>query len=268
MATETLGLRYIDAQYLLDWLSMSTMPKSNKIPEAVFILGSGSNAPAHAASQHLINTANEGRKTPVFFTSAGGTFGGNVVFGRPEVEEYRRILLENGISGAYLHSPPREQWTTNTLTEARAAIPFIKRVLGGAPACVGLFARSVHMRRVLVTFAKQHPGVEFVLFPDNETCTVELLPRMLQEVARLVMYAKKGDILETTFPLEALTICAQILELPGMISRLSAEEFTAIESLLCVEKLCATPAIRWLVLFPQTPHPRGMPRGWGFLFYM
>lgn len=66
------------------------------------------------------------------------------------------------------------------------------------------------MRRVLATFQKQNPEVEFVCNPDEERCTVELLPRLVQEVDRLREYGAKGDLEVQDIPDDVARIVEEI----------------------------------------------------------
>jgi hypothetical protein len=88
------------------------------------------------------------------------------------------------------------------------------------------------MRRVMNTFGQQWPLARFYSAPSRDEPSVEMLPRMLQEVARLKIYGDKGDILPTTFPNRALLACVELLKIPGMPEKLTEVELATIRSLL------------------------------------
>ena len=68
----------------------------------------------------------------------------------------------------------------------------------------------MHQRRAAATFQKQHPDVQYFNRPDGEPLTVELLPRLVQEVDRLQEYGKKGDIEMQVIPTDVLETVEKI----------------------------------------------------------
>ena len=199
--------------------------------DAIIVLGGSSiSIPDRALSLML----DDGVKTSIVaFCSAGGVFGGNLIFGMSEVNAYKKHLLDGLVEKTLLLYPvDPEHWTTNTLAEARALIPFIDAKLGRHAENIILCAHAPHMRRVANTFRKQWPMVQFYCAPSFDQPSVEMLLRMLQEVARLKIYGDKGDILPTEFPEDVLGVCRQLLALPEMEGRLTETELLAIKTLL------------------------------------
>lgn len=207
-------LPFINARPLHDFLSTKNEPGPvGEKALVTFVLGSGSMGPVRKAAELYRN----GLTGYIAFTSAGGNFGGNIVFGREEVDAYRDTLIALGVHSENVLFPQSDELrTTNTLAEARGAIPFInsKRV-GGANRMI-LCSRSVHQRRAWATFRKQHPDVYYVNCPDHEELTVELLPRLVQEIDRLREYGAKGDLEVQEIPEDVSEICEQIRKHLGM----------------------------------------------------
>jgi hypothetical protein len=184
-------LEFINALLVYEFLAHTNMPEG---ADAIFILGSGSLGPVRKA----VELYKSGFAKHICFTSLGGTFGGNIVFGESEIEIYRNELRRLRVPTRSIHSPPAGMGmpggTTNTLAEAQAALPFMETVLPRKPSRIILCSRSVHQRRAWATFCKQNPGILFTNAPDGELLTVELLPRLVQEVDRLREYGAKGDL--------------------------------------------------------------------------
>lgn len=197
-------MKLIDARPLYHFLAALNEPfPSEDSADVIFVLGSGSIGPIRKAAQ--IYSA--GLAKYIAFTSSGGNFGGNVVFGREEADEYRDTLIAFGVPlRALLFPTSNELRTTNTLAEARGAIPFVESQIGRVMRMI-LCSRSVHQRRAWATFRKQYPNVKYVNRPDYEDLTVELLPRLVQEIDRLREYGAKGDLEMQEIPPDISGIC-------------------------------------------------------------
>ena len=123
---------------------------------------------------------------------------------------YKEKLVECGVPEHDIFFPTAEEATTNTLAEAKGAIPFIERRLGRTAKRIILCSRAVHQRRTWATFRRQHPGITYINRPGFEMLSVELLPRIVQEVDRLREYGAKGDLEPQEIPEEVSEICEQI----------------------------------------------------------
>lgn len=199
-------LPFINPHLLYRFLSTRDEPYQDSHPEDVlFILGSGSLGPARKASRIYLG----GSAKYIAFTSAGGNFGGNLVFGREEADEYVDFLSMMGVPERALLFPPKDKRTSNTLDEARGAIPFIESRIGKIRRLV-LCSREVHQRRAWATFKKQYPDLVYLNRPDGEELTVELLPRLVQEIDRLRQYGVKGDVEVQFIPPVVSEICEQL----------------------------------------------------------
>jgi hypothetical protein len=150
------GLPLINAQIVYDYLRISD-PMEKTIfggwryqpVDAIFILGSGSLGPVKKAAElyHL------GAAKHIAFTSAGGNFGGNIVFGRQECDAYADELLKLKVPGKCIRYPFKDKRTTNTCKKQGISITLdqAERLReawpgssGGTSCCVVPFA-SVHV---------------------------------------------------------------------------------------------------------------------------
>ena len=201
----TTDLKFIDALRVFKWLAIDDT--GIPAPQAIFVFGNSSIGPVRKAAQ--LWHAYEG--LGVYFTSIGGRFGGNITFGRNEIEQYRLELLSEGVPEPAIHFPvDATKHTTNTLVEARGAMPFIESVLGRRPEVVILCSRSVHQRRAWATFCKQNPTVGCFNASDGERLTGELLPRLVDECDRLDEYGAKGDLVVQNIPDEVARIVEEL----------------------------------------------------------
>jgi uncharacterized SAM-binding protein YcdF (DUF218 family) len=206
------GLPLINAQIVYDYLRISD-PMEKTIfggwryqpVDAIFILGSGSLGPVKKAAElyHL------GAAKHIAFTSAGGNFGGNIVFGRQECDAYADELLKLKVPGKCIRYPFKDKRTTNTLQEAKVGMEFLDHWFGPIQGII-LCSRSIHQRRAWATFQKHGGIVEFANYPDDELLSVELLPRLVQEIDRLQEYGAKGDLLVQDIPKDVLAVTEQI----------------------------------------------------------
>ncbi len=174
-----------------DYLNLSDAPEKSS---AIFILGGSSLSPVYRAAELF----HAGLAPTIAFISIGGRFGGETLWGKPEYEKYREVLLEKGVPPDAIVSAGK---STNTLVEAQQAIPFL-REMGIEPKKLILCSRPCHQRRAWATFAKQHADIEYVNCPGDETETMfEMteITRMIQEMDRLVEYGQKGDIVSHSF---------------------------------------------------------------------
>ncbi|HWB33699.1 MAG TPA: YdcF family protein [Candidatus Paceibacterota bacterium] len=203
-----MDLTYLDARPLYKWLTMRD--KLTGPADAIFVLGAGSLSPLHQAMDLY-----KGKWAPkISFLSLGGTFGGNLIFGQTEMEMYFKELCREHIPASDMLFAPGKGLTTNTLEEARAAVPFLEERLGRKPSRIILCSRPVHQRRAWATFQKQNPGVRFLNQPSEEELSVELLPRMLQEVERIEKYGAQGDLEPQEIPDWVRELCNKIRTLP------------------------------------------------------
>src|SRR3989344_3169178 len=197
---------FSDARFTYAWLGTSLEKTPTETPQAkidaLFILGSGSESPIYraVALHRELSRSTLHRPPPIAFSSTGGVFGGNLVWGCTEMEHYRRVLEMEGIPRSAIVHPPKEKGTTNTLVEAQQAIPFLAGLLGFMQRHIVLCARPVHQRRAWLTFSKQHPGITYTNCPGEEPLSIELLPRIMGELKRIREYAAKGDIARCDIP--------------------------------------------------------------------
>jgi len=179
-----------------EFLKIEDSPKKSDV---IFILGGSSISPVYKAHELY----QDGYAPIIAFTSTGGVFGGEEVFGMPENEKYKEVLLGLGIPENAMIS---EGTTTNTLVEARRAIVFI-RENGIEPNKVILVSRPIHQRRAFSTFVKQHPDVKYINCPASESLNEDDVKRLPGEIERLIKYAAKGDIIENEIPKNVLKAC-------------------------------------------------------------
>ena len=202
-------MEFIDARPAYEWLGMDDTAPYDLSVSLIFVLGNGSEGPVrHAASivkRFALPLPNIG------FTSLGGNFGGNLLWGCTEMRHYRAILEEEGVPPHTILHPQEKYGTTNTLVEARQAIPWITARLNMNKLRVVLCSRPVHQRRAWLTFLKQHTNIQFHNSPCEETLTVELLPRILGEIKRIREYGAKGDLEQCAIPDEVLFVEKELL---------------------------------------------------------
>ena len=184
------------------FLRIEDKPESS---DSIFILGGASLAPVKKASELYA----AGYSTKIGFISTGGNFGGDKVWGIPEDVKYRETLLQSGVPEGAVVS---KGLTSNTLAEAKAAIPFLKD--GGVdPKKVILVARPTHQRRAFDTFRQQNPDTTFINCPADEPLDfndIDTMKRLVAEAERLLDYSKKGDIAKQDISLEVLKAAAII----------------------------------------------------------
>ena len=155
--------------------------------DAIFVLGGSSLLPVAKAAELY----KKGFSKKIVFISTGGTFT-NPKWKSGEAKTYFRKLLMLGI-------PKKDilwaELTSNTLDEAKKAIRFMKES-GLSPKKVILTSRPLHQRRAYATFRKQNPEAQFINVPSDEAFrfTKKIAERLVEEIERLVLYAKKGDI--------------------------------------------------------------------------
>jgi|SRR3989344_3977839 len=174
------------------------------VADALFVLGNSSVGPIRKAAElYFIGYAPK-----IVFTSIGGTYGGNFIWDMPETEYYFKYLKRSeGIPEEdIVYARDGCDQTTNTLSEAKLAIPFMEKN-GINPRKVILVSRAVHQRRALLTFRKQHPEITFFSCSDREPLTGEIVPRMLAEVERIRKYGANGDLQVEEIPREVLDAC-------------------------------------------------------------
>ena len=155
--------------------------------DAIFILGGSSLIPVVKAAELY----KKGFSKKIVFISKGGTFT-NPKWKDGEAKTYFRKLLSLGI--------PKKDilWvglTSNTLDEAKKAIRFMKESEIN-PKKVILTSRPLHQRRAYATFRKQNPKTQFINVPSDESFrfTKKIAERLVGEIERLFLYAKKGDL--------------------------------------------------------------------------
>lgn len=200
-------MKMINAEPLYQWLAMESDLERISQLDAIFIVGG---SPSSATQAALIEKA-MGKPIPFFFTSAGGNFGANITHGKCEVDLFAERLLQHRVDPKLIHTAPQELWTTNTLEEARVGMKFVQNKIKDVRNVL-LCARSIHSRRAWATFARQNPEITFWNAPDGESLTVELLPRIVQEVERLDLYGSRGDLLAQTLPNKFEAIVAELRE--------------------------------------------------------
>ncbi len=202
-------MNFVDARPAYRWLRIET-EKFSARHDAIFVVGGGSEAPLYRAMELYEN----GYAKVIAFTSCGGNFGGNLVWGHIELEYYRNFFQKRGVPPSALFSPRASgEWTNNTLDEARTAVPFLTRCLKSEPRNIILCSRPVHQRRAWLTFRKQHPGIKYTNCPGDELLSVELLPRIMGELKRIREYGYKGDTERCAIPDEVLIVEKKLLAL-------------------------------------------------------
>ncbi len=170
-----------------NFLNVKDAPEQSDV---IFILGGSSLAPV----QRAYELYKKGFAPKIAFISTGGNFGGEKIWGVPENQKYRQVLLEFGVPFEDILT---DGLTTNTLAEAQKAIPFLEKELGTKVLRMILVSRPVHQRRAHLTFRKQWPRVSYINCPANEEYTendMETETRILQEMERIRIYSEKGDI--------------------------------------------------------------------------
>jgi len=173
--------------------------------DAIFILGGSSLAPVERA----IELYKAGYAPKIAFISVGGKFGGEKVWGMPENVKYKEILVAAGIPEEAIIT---EGLTSNTLAEAKQAIPFIEKH-GINPHSLILVSRPFHQRRAFATFSEQHPDIKYINCPGDEPLDLddpETHERLVQEAERLLDYSAKGDIDKQAMSRDILRAAATI----------------------------------------------------------
>lgn len=174
------------AKIIWDYLNIVDVPQK---ADVIFVLGGSTINPIKKAAK--LFKADFASK--IAFISIGGTFGSKY-WKMSESAKYHQELLNLGIKeNCILY----DELSRNTLEEARLAIPFFKKNKLNAKKVI-LVSRPVHQRRAYATFAKQWPQIKFINCPADEKLTIhdkDLLLRLTQEIERLDLYGKKGDIL-------------------------------------------------------------------------
>lgn len=185
-----------------NYLKIEDKPEKS---DTIFILGGSSPAPIEKA----LELYNAGYSPKIAFISTGGNFGGEKVWNMPENEYYKKILIAGGVPEDAIVT---EGKTTNTLAEAKAAIPFLKEK-GINPEKIILVARPIHQRRAFATFSQQHKDVKYINCPANEPLDLddpETLSRLVGEAERLLDYSKKDDIAKQEIPYDVLRAAVKI----------------------------------------------------------
>ena len=183
-----------DAARILDFLKVEDPPEQ---ADVIFILGGSSVAPVVRAAQLY----KDGYAPNIAFVSIGGRFGGDHVWGVPEHIKYKDVLNDLGVPDKSILSAGL---TTNTLDEAKQAIPFLKENGVNAEKII-LVARPMHQRRAWATFNKQQPAIKFINCPADEPDPADTeLSRLVAEIDRLIVYGAKGDLSAVTIPAEIL----------------------------------------------------------------
>lgn len=189
-------------EIFFNYLKIEDQPEKS---DAIFILGGSSLEPVKRAAQLY----RDGYAQKISFISTGGRFGGEKVWGIPENDKYRELLLELDVPEGAIVS---KGLTANTLAEAKAAIPFMKEK-GISPKQVILVSRPIHQRRAFATFSQQYPEVKYLNCPADEALDMkdpENAKRLVAEAERLLDYSKKGDIEKQKIPIEVLKAAAKI----------------------------------------------------------
>jgi uncharacterized SAM-binding protein YcdF (DUF218 family) len=179
-----------DYNFVMEYLKLEDSPQA---VDVIFILGGASLCPVRRAAELY----KQGYAKKIAFISVGGNYGGNKIWGKSEDKVYKETLIRLGIPEEAIIS---KGLTDNTLEEAKAAIPFLvkkgiklKRMI--------LVSRPAHQRRAYATFSKQHPKIRYINCPANERINIKD-NRPVEEVDRLIRYAKKGDIKKQKIPVE------------------------------------------------------------------
>ena len=183
-----------DAARILDFLKAEDPPEQ---ADVIFILGGSSVAPVVRAAQLY----KDGYAPNIAFVSIGGRFGGDHVWGVPEHIKYKDVLNDLGVPDKSILSAGL---TTNTLDEAKQAIPFLKENGVNAEKII-LVARPMHQLMAWATFNKPEPAIKFINCPADEPDPADTeLSRLVAEIDRLIVYGNKGDLSTVTIPAEIL----------------------------------------------------------------
>ncbi|PIQ70499.1 hypothetical protein COV89_00025 [Candidatus Shapirobacteria bacterium CG11_big_fil_rev_8_21_14_0_20_40_12] len=177
------------AEKVFNYLNIKDEPKA---ADVIFILGGSSLEPINRAAQLY----KEGFAPKIAFVSQGGKFGGEAVWGMTEVEKYKQVLLELGVSESdIVCEEDRSKQTRNTFDEARYAIPFLNECGFNLQKMI-LVSRPVHQRRAYLTFLQIHPEIGYINCPAHERLDVndpKILARQVQEMERLLDYGVKEE---------------------------------------------------------------------------
>lgn len=190
------------AQIFFDFLKIEDKPEESDV---IFILGSSSIKPIEKAAQLY----KDGYSKKISFISIGGTFGGDKIWGMPEYEMYKKTLKKLGIDENAIVA---KGLSTNTLNEAKQAIPFLKENNLDVKKMI-LVSRPIHQRRAFSTFKKQHPEIQYINCPANEPLDfndLDIRKRLVSEAERLLDYSKKDDIQKQDIPYDILRAAALI----------------------------------------------------------
>lgn len=176
-----------------DYLKMEDAPEQ---ADAIFILGGSTLGPTLKAAELY----KAGYAPKIVFIANEGKFSGSRIWGMPEFQKYREVLREAGVPEEAMVSAGM---STNTLVEAKEAIPFMEKH-GIDPNKVILISRPFHQRRAYATFKQQHPDVHYINCPADEPLDIndpETRERLVAEAERLLDYGtRKKDIEKQEIP--------------------------------------------------------------------
>jgi len=190
------------AQIFFDYLKIEDQPEE---ADVIFILGGSTLGPTKRAAE-LYKAGFAGK---IAFIAVGGKFSGAQIWGMPEYEMYEKTLKELGIEKDAIMSGALG---TNTLIEAKEAIPFIKKGDIDVKKMI-LVSRPTHQRRAFATFKKQHPEIQYINCPADEPLDLDDLDtrkRLVAEAERLLDYSKQDDIEKQDIPRNVLKAAAFI----------------------------------------------------------
>lgn len=187
---ESSGLKRLTKE-ILDYLRVEDKPSK---ADAVFVLGEATINPVERAYELW----RDGFAPKIVFISIGGSFGGDKLWGMSEVKKYKETLKNLGVPERDIIA---DELTTNTLAEAKASIPFMRKH-GIDPHSLILVARPAHQRRAFATFSKQHPDINYINCPGDGDGgnDFDIRQRLVGEIERLIVYARKGDIENQEIP--------------------------------------------------------------------
>lgn len=179
---------------LLDrYLSVSDTPSA---ADLIFVFG-GITMPE--VWQKALELYNEGFAKKIYIAGGLGKKSKADKIETPEAETIKGFLVKNGIPSDAVIA---ETESTNTLENIMNA----KQILQLASTVIAI-SKPFHMRRVLATFAMHYPRLKILCCPPN--LVYDKLSgderkyyseRMLGELERLDVYAKKGDIAPQEVP--------------------------------------------------------------------
>ena len=191
------------AKFLTEHTEVEKLPKV----DAIFCFGhSTTHTPNHAATLYHLGLAPR-----VIVTGFVGHRNVELPKGfTNQADLFAHVLIEQGVPNSAIL---REKESRNTLDNVLLGMEVVREAKVKIESLI-LVALPPHLRRCRVTFEKHYPKVRTFgnSFPFSEVDWMNeyRIGRLVGEVDRLVLYAKKGDIAPSVIPRKVREACEVI----------------------------------------------------------